>query len=465
MIKTIEEKAKAYDRALEKIHQFIDGYSRREISKEELEDIFPELKESEDEKVRKELITHCRNTRCVTEEGAEKIVKWIDWLKKQGEKLKPSIRERYKRIANSEWFKKTHEGMSISDDEKVDNANNIEPKFKVGDIIEKRHNSDINKFGHFVITDIFENSYWYNDAIICDISEQDEWELVRIKPKFKVGDYVVGKYISGYISEVRDDCYLLDYQGFSIDKQDNYHLWTIQDAKDGDVLTYSDSRNNVCLCIYKEYKNERVYDYCTLDKESFWEHGNWNYLASFNYAPATKEQCDLLFQKIKEAGYEWDVEKKKLFSKPIKYNSNPPSIVKESDWSEEDDKMCQETIDWFEKKCFPYALESENPARESIKWLKSLKNRVIPQSKQEWSKEDENVLEDIEEAIINYWHGDTQDILLDWLKSLKPQNTWKPSDEQLEAVKRASNGSRAIAGNDYLIMDSLYNDLKKLKGE
>ena len=32
------------------------------------------------------------------------------------------------------------------------------------------------------------------------------------------------------------------------------------------------------------------------------------------------------FQKIKEAGYEWDAEKKELkkfdFSKPIKYNSN-----------------------------------------------------------------------------------------------------------------------------------------------
>lgn len=42
--------------------------------------------ESEDEKVRKELITHCRNTRCVTEEGAEKIAKWIAFLEKQGEK-------------------------------------------------------------------------------------------------------------------------------------------------------------------------------------------------------------------------------------------------------------------------------------------------------------------------------------------------------------------------------------------
>ena len=65
-------------------------------------------------------------------------------------------------------------------------------------------------------------------------------------------------------------------------------------------------------------------------------------------------------------------------------------------WSEEDEEMCQETIDWFEKKCFPYALENENPARESIKWLKSLKNRVLPQPKQEWSEE-----EQVSEEFIN----------------------------------------------------------------
>lgn len=33
-----------------------------------------------------------------------------------------------------------------------------------------------------------------------------------------------------------------------------------------------------------------------------------------------------------------------------------------------------------EQKCFPYALEKDNPARESINWLKSLKDRVQPQT-------------------------------------------------------------------------------------
>lgn len=56
-----------------------------------LESLFPELKESEDERIRKELITHFRNTRYVTKEGAERIAKWIAWLEKQDTEMKDAI--------------------------------------------------------------------------------------------------------------------------------------------------------------------------------------------------------------------------------------------------------------------------------------------------------------------------------------------------------------------------------------
>lgn len=85
---TIEQKAKCYDDALKVAKKL---YEQGTIT-ESLAYIFPELKESEDEKIRKELITHCRNTRCVTEEGAERIAKWIDWIEKQGEQ-KPTWSE------------------------------------------------------------------------------------------------------------------------------------------------------------------------------------------------------------------------------------------------------------------------------------------------------------------------------------------------------------------------------------
>ena len=99
MATTMEElrrKAQAYDKALEKAKRL---YEKGTIT-ESLCHIFPELKESEDERVRKELIIHCRNTRCVTEEGAERIAKWIAWLKKQGER-KPAWSEEDENILNN----------------------------------------------------------------------------------------------------------------------------------------------------------------------------------------------------------------------------------------------------------------------------------------------------------------------------------------------------------------------------
>ena len=64
-----------------------------------------------------------------------------------------------------------------------------------------------------------------------------------------------------------------------------------------------------------------------------------------------------------------------------------------------------------------------------------------------------------------------------WFKSLKDRYSWKPSEEQMEALKDALND--AIWQYDYKgsmikeevtrkhaeIIESLYNDLKKIKGE
>ena len=71
-----------------------------------------------------------------------------------------------------------------------------------------------------------------------------------------------------------------------------------------------------------------------------------------------------------------------------------------------------------------------NEAKDAIAWLEK------GEQKPAWSEEDEDVLEDVEEAIINYWHGQSQEDLLDWLKSLKgrvlpqPKQEWSEEDEK-----------------------------------
>ena len=76
---TIEQKAKAYDEALKVLHKY-DGANIM-FSQSLKEEMFPELKESEDDKTRSEII------RFIQMEVEDEIVgnKWLAWLEKQSE--------------------------------------------------------------------------------------------------------------------------------------------------------------------------------------------------------------------------------------------------------------------------------------------------------------------------------------------------------------------------------------------
>lgn len=86
---TIEEKAKAYDEALAKAVKIHRNYKGRVRAVDVvIEEVFSELQESEDERIRKELLEHCKNQAkpyIQTGNKCPKIQSWIDWLEKQGE--------------------------------------------------------------------------------------------------------------------------------------------------------------------------------------------------------------------------------------------------------------------------------------------------------------------------------------------------------------------------------------------
>lgn len=87
-------------------------------------------------------------------------------------------------------------------------------------------------------------------------------------------------------------------------------LWTIQDAVDGDVL----ATNSGDICLFDGTVEEGKYPfaYCGLTRYGF---GVYDRILPFTHDyvyPATQEQRDLLFQKMKEAGYKWDIDKKEL---------------------------------------------------------------------------------------------------------------------------------------------------------
>lgn len=129
---------------------------------------------------------------------------------------------------------------------------------------------------------------------------------------FAEGHYYLGSDILKYKGLLKED---EDYKDF-------FRPWNINDAKPGDVL-YSTGLHNDCIFIFNGLDNYDEPDgdravatgYCclfvTADKIEFGIQGP-DCIEVNTTTPATQAQRDLLFQKIKEAGYEWNADKKEL---------------------------------------------------------------------------------------------------------------------------------------------------------
>lgn len=154
------------------------------------------------------------------------------------------------------------------------------------------------------------------------IDEEEKSKDKEIKPKFKVGDWIVFNGLTLYINEVLKGYYRTISKGGTPNSYDwnidnAARLWTIQDAKDGDVLWHSDSASNG-IFIFKEIRNNgKVLCYCDYDSEDHFclgEHHTCCWTSSKYIKPATREQRDLLFKRIQESGYIWDANKKELIN-------------------------------------------------------------------------------------------------------------------------------------------------------
>lgn len=148
--------------------------------------------------------------------------------------------------------------------------------------------------------------------------------------KFKVGDWVVNT-ITGNVEQIIEVtsneyvCY-----GILIVSFDNQHLlkkWTIQDAKSGDILytpkgcgvegifliegwkKVEDTGRTLCSNVGYRIEDDEI---IVGGLGAVW----WEGVIDPFY-PATKEQRDLLFEKIREKGFEYDSKKKRYIRKKV----------------------------------------------------------------------------------------------------------------------------------------------------
>ena len=466
---SIEEKAKAYDEAIERANDILKGYNPKEGSKATINYIFPQLKEkeSEDERIRKFLIKWIQdNYYHGTTEIPTKTL--IAWLEKQGE---------------------------------------------------QKHINDT------------------DEAIVKAVKDTSILDMVE--PKFHEGDWVVDSQglthqIERVVENVTTHTFGYDIVGGGYFNNDNesVHLWTIQDAKDGDVL-----REDSCTFIIERMNPDgTAIVYCCLFDDGDFDLGSTLSFDIDSTKPATKEQRDFFFQKMKEKSYEWNAEKKELkkikyrvcdedkaemdycFTKMMngekvseedeEYNGEDYGIdslyhaqrilektlgsvdgyqtddgilshkcaitaikklykQKAKEWSDEDERMFDYALDMIEW----YSGKNGDKSKLVSDWLKFLKDRAQP--KHEWSEEDEARLQSCLNILqAKGFMGITETINTKWLKSLKnrvqskPQ--WKPSDEQLYILHWLATNvlvDGVVDKKASEILYTLYDDLKKLTRE
>ena len=402
---TTEEKARRYDDAVKVADKYKDTHIMFPQIKDEM---FPELAESESEKIRKSMISYFKFQMEANRDGGQEVVcaynKWISWLEELG------VQESYGKT---------------------------EPKFKVGDWV-------VNKNGtvHQILS-------------------------------YKNGIY---KHTNGYSSKMFED---------------EWRMWDIaKDAKDGDVLVASDGSiflfKGTIDCACKHYVALTTDGAVKFNEgiEHYWE-------TSTAVHPATKEQRDLLFAKMKEAGYEWDDVHKQL-----KKNEQKPDVMAEEWIPQVGDTirkkgttkplyvLCKKEGCEFsfveERECgiagghlSVYALKDyelverhktiEEVVDELLKPLMETSNKHNPA---EWSEEDYNRIETIACHLDNTDEEGMAEVLRnirDKYYHITTKNTWKPSEEQMKALYKLLNCS--TSGWDFNSLESLYEQLKKIREE
>lgn len=217
--------------------------------------------------------------------------------------------------------------------------------------------------------------------------------------------------------------------------------WYITDAKPGDVLYSLDS---YVPFIYKGRKTyEQASTYCGINiNGKFYVEGTKDcIICCEHYRPASSEQRSLLFSKMREAGYEWDAEKKEL-----KQIEQKPILDVEIPFGAKDSELVEETIS-IPDGCYAIIEDNKVILRKGEK-------------KSSWSEEDEMMIK----FALTYFRkaGATEDSdIIKWLKSLRPQSHWKPSDKQIEAVRIAAEIGTANDSWAMRVLEELYTELKK----
>ena len=315
------EKQRDKDKLIKELGEYKVKYIQ-----EVLEKYINSMSNKDDERLRKTAIAFLKD---FAEQGYENAVECIDWLEKQGEP-NPYSGVSFKYNGHTWGMCARDNGVEILVDgeikERIFLDNEPQDKSALEAIKEEKVDNELAKSLCSEYTQKL-----YNPS---DTGKNEQKPADKIESKFKVGDWVVNKFgDSWHIDSFDKKNYQVsdgkgNYNYFPISKQDEMHLWAIQDAKDGDVLVCDINKAEIggdveklpnivsTIFNFKKLINTRgyIHSYCHLYDKRFLGLQSTMYYNSFvyNISPATKEQRDTLERVMTNAGYRWNKEELKL---------------------------------------------------------------------------------------------------------------------------------------------------------
>ena len=433
-----------------------------------IEDIMPKPKKSKDERIRKHAITilekyisyfEPRTPNSDTKKHlVNKAKECIAWLEKQSEEARNiALRTEYEKgradvIAEVPELPKEVDSQiwQIADN----SAKTWEQSFAILNATQKAYNKG------------------REDAL------KEQKPVDKVEPKYHEGDWITNGDYTWKIVEVKPLHYILQSQDGNIVNDtisyvdECFHSFTIKDAKDGDVVV---DKSDGTIGIFQSIGhhpdggsyNDTSYCFlhCRYDDGFFYaDFENGNMIDADDLSPATKKQRGLLFAKMKEAGYEWDAEKKELnkiedepehpycqeHCKGYKESGGkcyfgfdcPTKREAEQKHQEEDDVELTD----FEADLFSAFSDGwqiylhDKDGLDVAQWAKEHSSELLESAKRtlsKWSDEDTEILSMLIELVESKEESMEVKIeLIDWLKSLKSQKqcSYNPYKATVESI-------------------------------
>jgi len=398
------DKAKAYDEALEKAKGLLDS-PRTCFDINQLKDIFPQLKESDDERVRKDIIDHFESIKSQAlydnQEGSDNIIsscnEKIAYLEKQKEETENATKTLAKILEDSaEGFRRILKKKGIDYE--------VSDKFWENEagVYSKEENVKFHK--------------WMDDLMGPTPVEETNAYKKGLEAGMKQKEQKVD------IDKLRRDLYQSGYNdGYQHGKED------AQKEQESIPNTYG------CLNCTKWEECEKGLTPCSGHR-----------LKIVDQKPtddkAFEEWIDSWFKEHKEKAYPQITMDEKEFKNFCRGIRN--MYQQKSDWSEEDERMFSRCIKSIE--CSKKFADSETykAAKDvEINWLKDIylnykkfTEAVEKLWSNDWSEEDEEALDMCLDAIPKRWKTKSGILLTKWLKDnihLQPKQDWNEEDEEI----------------------------------